>query len=97
MIKNQDESGVRARGRNGGEEGRAEIWGHLHDTDGSTTSDLPGDGDPLGVGDDEVGVPSLLGELDTLIDDVALGGGREHVAVLGLANELRHSASEGVE
>lgn len=62
----------------------------LHAAHSSTTSDLPGDGNPLGVGNDEVGIPGLLGELDTLVDSITLGGGSKHVAELGGTNKLRH-------
>ena len=60
--------------------------------DGTATSDLPGNGNPLGGGDDEVRAPGLLGQLDALVDGITLGGRREDVAILRGTHELGHSA-----
>lgn len=66
----------------------------LQGTDGTTTSHLPSNSNPLGIGNDEVRVPRLLGELDALVDLVTLGRGSEDVAVLGSTNKLGHLEGE---
>jgi hypothetical protein len=63
---------------------------NVKNTDGTSTTNSPGNSEVLLVGDDVVRIPSGLGELDTLINLVPLGGRGEDVTVFGGSHKAAH-------
>ena len=84
----QDDCGVAAAQR-------VDVWKLSRTVGGqngksSTTGGLPVDGNVFAVGDHEVGVPCIVGDLDVLVAGLLLGGAGVDVSILGWSDEPTH-------